>query len=461
MKILNIIIAALIYTTCLSYSQDILITNVNIIDVEEGFVKKKMNIQIQEGIIKLISDKKIKPNKNSRIIDGKDKYLLPGFIDSHAHVAMGPIEVNFDGEVPELIVKMIDELPQISSQLLLNHGITTARDPGGKTEVTVKTKNNIKEGKFQGPEFFVAGNILDTMTFKNLVTTVSTKEDIELEIQRQYEAGVDYVKLYTSLDSSQTKIAIDEAKRLGIKTVAHLMNTSWTQASNLGVDNIVHITPGSEVYIPEEHLTKYRESARFGAVGFYKWFEYVDLESPEIKELIETLKRNHTSIDPTLIVFHATFFGNTPFYKNNPMIKELPSTFVENWRTTFNFNIGWNQNHFEEAQKTWTKIQQFVKLLHDNGILLTAGTDANNPWIVPGDSFHQELILLKDCGLSNQEVLKIATLNGAKLLNIEDRIGTIEEGKEADLVLLNSNPMEDIQNTRDINHIILDGKLVE
>jgi imidazolonepropionase-like amidohydrolase len=102
-----------------------------------------------------------------------------------------------------------------------------------------------------------------------------------------------------------------------------------------------------------------------------------------------------------------------------------------------------------------------VKMLHNEGILITAGTDANNPWIVPGDSFHKELILLKDCGLSPAEVLKIATLNGAKLLGIDYRTGTIEKGKEADLILLNANPLDDLGNIRDIHAVLSNGTVVK
>lgn len=98
-------------------------------------------------------------------------------------------------------------------------------------------------------------------------------------------------------------------------------------------------------------------------------------------------------------------------------------------------------------------------MLHKQGIMLTASTDANNPWIVPGDSFHTELELLRSCGLSDEDVMKIATINGAKLMNIADRVGKIEVGYEADIVLLSENPLDDISNTREIELILLDERL--
>lgn len=458
--ILGIVVAAI--SIQISNGQDLLIKNVNVIDVENGELQKGTDIYIQNGVIVNISKskKRKKIDQNSTVIDGTGKYLMPGYVDTHVHVAMGPIGMAIEDGKPVVQLSILDSLPKITSELLVEHGITTSRDPGGKTEVTVQTKKDIAAGKMKGPEFFVAGSILDTTAFANLVAKVTNEKEVRDEIRKQKNAGVDYIKLYTSLTPELTKIGIDESHKLGLKTISHLHTTSWTEASNLGIDNIVHIIPGHERYLPEDHRAAYHQAAMMGAIGFYKWFEYVDLESDEIIDLILTLKENNTSIDPTLVVFHATFFGNTTQYKSNEKLNELPAELLNNWKTAFNFNIGWKEQQFSEAQRTWPKVQQFVMMLHEGGILLTAGTDANNPWIVPGNSYHKELALLKECGLTNAEVLKIATLNGAKLLEIDDRIGTIEKGKEADLVLLNSNPLDDIRSSSDINTVLLNGAII-
>ena len=118
---------------------------------------------------------------------------------------------------------------------------------------------------------------------------------------------------------------------------------------------------------------------------------------------------------------------------------------LENWKTTFNFNLGWKEKDYKIAHKSWTKVEKFVRMLYDNGIMLTVGTDANNPYMIPCFRYHQELQLLKQCGLTNQEVLNIAITNGAKLLGIENSVGKIKKGYEADLIMLDKNPLEDIK----------------
>ena len=143
------------------------------------------------------------------------------------------------------------------------------------------------------------------------------------------------------------------------------------------------------------------------------------------------------------------------------MLNYMPQEMIDNWSSSFNFNLGWRPEDFRLAQESWPKVEQLVRMLHDNKILLTAGTDANNPWVVPGDSFHTELELLNKCGLSTGDVLRIATLNGAKMLGISHRTGLVKKGYEADLVLLEGNPLEDIRNTRKINVVINNGKKLE
>ncbi len=463
MKIIILGLVVAIISIDHSFGQKLLIKNVNVIDVVNGVLQKGTDIYIEEGFIIKISKTKKQRRKeyHSNVIDGSGKYLIPGYIDTHVHQAMGLTGVSIKNSRPVLKLTPLDNLSKITANLLIKHGITTSRDPGGKTELTVKAKSNIAAGKLKGPEFFVAGSIIDTTNFINLTVKVTNEHEIRNEIKKQKEAGVDFIKLYTSLTPELILAGIEESHKLGLKTISHLHTTSWTEASELGVDNIVHIIPGHERYLPEKHRAAYHKATLMGAIGFYKWFEYVDLESYEISDLTQTLKANNTSIDPTLVVFHAAFFGNTAEYKSNEMLDELPAELVNNWKTSFNYNIGWKAQHFNEAQQAWPKVQQFVKMLHNEGILLTAGTDANNPWIVPGDSFHKELVLLKDCGLSNAEVLKIATLNGAKLLEIDYRTGSIEKGKEADLILLNSNPLMDISNSRDINVVLSNGTIID
>lgn len=441
-----------------AYSQDWVIKNTNLVDVENGGIQENVDVEIRDGIIFDISThRKKKKYAGVPVIDGQRRYLIPGFIDTHVHMAMGEVEVSVAKGQPVLGLKLQDDLPKISGELLLNHGITTARDPGGLTEAVVDIREKAASGEIRAPELLTAGSIIDTSKFVNLAATVKSEAGLREEIRKQKQAGVNFIKFYTSLSPELLRYGVDEARKMGLGTIGHLHGTSWTEASRLGIENIVHITPASGGYLPAEDQEIYRQYELMGPKATYKWFELVDLESEVIAELLRTLKENNTSIDPTLVVFHATFFGDTEVYSANPLLATYPQIMVDNWRTFFNFNFGWTNEDFQSAHQAWSKVQQFVKMLHDHGILLTVGTDSNNPWVIPGDSYHQEMKLLADSGIGNSGVLKMATINGARLLKIDNRTGSIEKGKEADLVLLNSNPLEDITNTRDISMVFSNG----
>jgi len=413
MKILKkLAIIILISNITTVASQDMIIRNAKIVNIEEGMVEAPQDIYIKNGKIEKLTKANATINEiksTRKIIDAKGSYILPGFVETHAHVAMGPINLEFDeNKNPFLVMDPSVELPELTLKLLLANGITTTRDPGGLTEKTVKAKRDIKSGKLVGPELLVAGSIIDTVELKNLSVKIKTADDIISEINYQKEKGVDFIKLYTSLSPELLKVGIDHTRKLGLKSISHLHTTSWTEAANMKLDNIVHIIPGSEKLLPKEKRKEYLKYVPFGSLAFYKWFDYVDLDGEEIKKMMKALKENNVSVDPTLVVFHSAFFGDSGKYQSQEELKYLPESIVKNWSTIFNFNIGWKESDFQIAHRTWGKVEKFVRMLHENGIMLTAGTDANNPFIVPGYSFHQELELLKSSGLSNQEVLKIA-----------------------------------------------------
>jgi imidazolonepropionase-like amidohydrolase len=117
----------------------------------------------------------------------------------------------------------------------------------------------------------------------------------------------------------------------------------------------------------------------------------------------------------------------------------------------------------EEPQSShlWPKVLQLTKMLYQNGVTILSGTDIPNFDLVPGASLHHELEILVEAGISPLEVIKIATSNGATALGVEDDVGTIEPGKQADMIILSDNPLNDISNTRKIEAVINDGQFVD
>jgi imidazolonepropionase-like amidohydrolase len=192
--------------------------------------------------------------------------------------------------------------------------------------------------------------------------------------------------------------------------------------TNLGIDALTHGVPVSPFLLSEANQQKFL-GARDHPFNHFLWLDLVDLNGLEINEMIKALVSNN--VDPTLDIYDA-------------MIQEEP-----------------------QYQYLWPKILQLTKMLYDNGVTILSGSDIPNFELVPGASLHHELELLVEAGIPPLEVIEIATRNGAHALGIEEDVGTIESGKQADMMILSDNPMDDISNTKKIEAVISDGQFVD
>jgi imidazolonepropionase-like amidohydrolase len=314
-------------------------------------------------------------------------------------------------------------------EMLLDYGVTTVRNPGGPTNETVNLKEEIINGNLSGPEIFTAGRLLNTPEFviPFVEKQVTTAEEVRDEVRKQATAGVDYVKLYVGMDPELVKAAIEEAHRHGIKVIGHLYLTSWTDAANLGIDFLTHGVPVSPFLLPEDKQIIFNRTGG-GPFDHSLWLDLVDLNGIEIKNMIESLVRNQISVDPTLNVYEAIFIG---------------------------------QNADPQNEQRWNKVLQLTKMMQDRGVKILSGTDIPNFELAPGESLHHELELLVEAGINTSDVIKIATRNGAEALDMMNQTGTIELGKQADILILPASPIEDIENIRRIDTVISNGRIIE
>ena len=379
--------------------------------------------------------------KDATVIDATGKFVVPGFVDMHAHVLDHAVDAKrYDREATLRALR-----------LLLAHGVTTVRDPGSETETILMLRRMLRERKILGPRVFAAGRILIGSNFDpEPFAPVRTTDDIRREIRFQADAGVDFIKIYSSITPAQAKVAIDEAHARGLRVIGHLQRTTWTEAAKLGIDAITHGAPWSPEYLPEAARASY-EQTMFGRVY---WLEHIDLASPVFREMTDELVKHRVVSDPTLIAYHTKFFGNDARWLKSPDNALVGEKKVQEWRDN-SFTKDWTAAQYAAAQQAWPKQLALTKLLFDRGVLLTVGTDMPTPWIVPGASLHSEMELLVSAGISPRDVLRMATRNAAKALRA--KIGAIEPGASADLLILGRNPLDDIRNTRSIETVIARG----
>jgi imidazolonepropionase-like amidohydrolase len=403
-----------------------IIYNVTLIDVVNSIPRNNVAIIINENNIDNIiainnnHDRSnigefIKNNSHAILVNATGKYLIPGLIDMHAHVA-GVLENSFNYS---LAVETLSTL--------LDHGVTTIRNPGGPTEKSIDLRESISSNEIHGPQILTAGELLNSPQeiIPFVEKKVSTEKEIRTEVKKQANMGVDFIKLYVGLTPNLVSSAIDEAHLNGIRVIGHLYSTSWADSANMGIDYLTHGVPVDPSILSGENNSNFKTNTVEGPFDHFSWLEMVDLNSQEVSEMVESLSRNNVTVDPTLSIYEA-------------MLSDHP-----------------NSKHL------WNKIMGLTKKMYDSDVNIMAGTDIPNFGLVPGKSLHHELELLVGTGIPQHEVIRIATINAARSLELEDEIGAIELNRQADMVILSSNPLDDIRNTQDIYMVINNGKIID
>jgi imidazolonepropionase-like amidohydrolase/predicted esterase len=385
--------------------------------------------------------------RDARVLELPGRYVMPGLIDTHAHVTILRFHTQDDGTTRSEYRR---DLSERTLRQLLAHGVTTVRNPSAPAEAGAALRDDVARGRTVGPRILTSGEHLNDSRL--------TEEELRAEVRRQAAAGVDMIKVYSGLHPAQVAAVIGEAHGLGLPVVGHLHRTTWTEAARFGIDAITHGSPWSPAYLPPERRAEYGEIRDFMHARLF-WLETVDLDGPEIAEMIRELADRRIPVDPTLITYHTKFFGDDPRWTEHPELALVPEL-AEEWGAGGTWVSHWTPADFTRARALWPRVEALIRRFHEGGVLLSVGSDLPQPWTIPGLSVHQEMELLMQAGIPPGEVLRQATRNGAEALGLLDTIGTVEVGKRADLLVLSADPTVDIRHTRSIEAVIQGGVLL-
>lgn len=426
-------------------SYDLIIEKGNVIDIVTGNISKQ-TIFINEGrIVRLANSDDENAFTSEIVLDGTDKYILPGFWDNHVHFRGGD----------SLIQANKDFL-----KLFIMNGITTVRDAGGDlTSSVMEWKGQIENKTLVGPTIFSAGPKIDgkSATWAGSLA-VETEDDISVALDSLKALNVDFVKLYDSRISGELYLkTIQEATKRGMITSGHMPFTvtlDETLDSGIGaIEHLYYVLKGCSS--EEKQIT---EAIKNGEYGFWASMEKLiaTYQDSIAENTFESLKEHNTYVVPTLHIGNVLSYLDEVNHENDTYLKLMPPGIIK----TYEGRIRSSLNSSEEARQNRKELNTFfkslAKSLSDANVKLLAGSDsgASNSYTYPGISLHQELEAMVDVGISNLKALQNSTYNGAQFLKKDSDYGTIEVGKISDLVILNSNPLEDISSTRDINFVI-------
>ncbi len=443
------------------YEDAICIVNISTIDPNDG-LKENQTVILKGGkILKIAASSQLNLSPSNKIIDGAGKFLIPGLWDTHVHFAY----------IEELAPRMFD--------LFLAHGITSVRDTGGKLDFVKKWKDKALANPTEAPRVMIAGPLLDGETnvydgsdaaHPELSVRLSSVNAAEEQIELLISKEVDLLKAYEMLTPEQFIKVCELGIANNLKITGHVpLSMDVISASNAGMSSMEHMrnlelscASNSEELLKErQELLKNTNKLSGGELRSsihraQKAKAISNYDTTKAEKVLRILKKNDTWQVPTLAL--NTFLSNKYFadsiYQNS--YQYLPDSIGQYWKKRSLILKNYPMSKVFEIQSDFNK--KMIKKIYEFDIPIMAGTDTPIAYLTPGTSLHEELAALVQAGLTPIDALKTATTNPAKYFNLEKELGGIKETMWADLVILNSNPLEDIENTKNIDAIFKEGK---
>ena len=438
---LSLLTAGCVDRPITSATASTIVDHVTVLDGRGGEAMTDMRVTIRDGRIANLAEAKGPLPSNTTILNGHGKFLIPGLIDMHAHLLVPRCDGTFDRELSR----------QMMSQLL-DFGITTVRSPGNPTIEGLAFRDELNAGAARGPRAFASAEILNDPSM--------SPEAIRAYVRDALPYRPDHFKFHSRFPPQSVAVLVEAAHAANVPVIGHLQKTSTVEALRLGVDHVTHAVDWSPAMLRPERRAAY-ETARAtnGPIkARLNWLELLDLDSPEVSAAIEALRASGTSMDPTLVAYDSKFRDPaSPRYRTNAYFDRIPALSGD-WQHCQGIAEDWTQADYDRWTRLWPKLLAYVRRLHQAGGLLTTGTDITNPWVIPGESLHQEMEYLVEAGIAPSGVLQMTGENAARALRRDD-IGVIEAGRRADIVLLSRDPREDIRNTRSIVWVMQGGKI--
>lgn len=436
--------------------------NVRLVDADRDRVSAARCVRIEGALVVRIAGRGARAcRRDATVIDLGGRFLLPGLIDMHAHLTLGPLEFKRERGKMVMVADADNDIAAHNARRLVGFGVTTIRNPGGDLAAAARYKARLAAGELTGPQSFDAGPVINSADLRGLATGASSVADIQRIVAEQVADGADWIKLYTGLSPQLLRAGIDAAHAHDRPAVAHLERIAWPDALDMGLDAIVHLMPISADLLDAEARTAWQRSARPGTYAFFEWWEHFDPEGPGADRVVAAFEQHRPVFDATLIAFHAAFVQDQDNAYKDDARRYAHSRLNASWNDWFTFAVGWKPEDFERARAIWPKVQRMAVRLYATRARMTVGTDMSNPWIAPGISLHREMQLLAEAGVPASRILAAATANAADALGASSRLGRIAPGFEADLLMLDANPLSDIRNTRIIHAVVLDGQFFD
>jgi imidazolonepropionase-like amidohydrolase len=430
------------------------ITHVTVIDAAGAGARPDQTVVIRDGrIAALGKSAAVVVPAGAEVVDGTDKFLIPGLWDMHAHIAA----VSPAGA-------------QAFLDLYLANGVTGVREMHAFfPDLIFSLRKEVEAGKRIGPRIVAAGAMIDgpNPSAGGAIPAADGQQG-RAAVQALKKRGADFIKVHSKLPRDAYFAIADEARKQGLAFAGHVPESvSAAEASDAGQKSIEHMTGlwlscSTEEQALRKETTEALRSGQAGDLGLLirLWLKPVDSYSePKARALYQRFAKNRTWQTPTLVLVRAVASLDDPAFTADRRVRFMPTSLRSFWDPK-NPQYQAMTKGLVNLKPAFKRSLEEVGKMHRAGVELLAGTDTPFPFCFPGFSVHDELALLVEAGLTPMQALQAATRNPARYLGRLDDLGTVEKGKIADLVLLDANPLDAIKNTQRIAAVVVRGKLL-
>jgi imidazolonepropionase-like amidohydrolase len=449
----------------------LVLNGVTVVDTADGSLAPGMSILADGGrIVRVAPTGTLAPDASAEAVDATGKFVVPGYLDMHAH----PL-----GEAD----------PTGDLALMLANGVTGFRQMQGSSDLLEQRRDGTLPLTLDAPALLaMPGQILTPLNARNAEAAAAT-------VREQAAEGADFIKVGLARPEAFFA-ALAEAGRSGIPVAGHVpADVDVVAASADGMRSIEHLGPANGLLVAcssdEAELRKdapripgllgglpFRIPFADALVGFLIRDRIInpaagagDRELARIRRAVATYSdrkcrqaaasfaANGTWHVPTLIRLRSSQLAFEPELRDDSNLRYVDRSTVERWaEVTRRFEEELSPEDEQTLRDAYALALELVRLMDAQGVKMMAGSDAVGAgWLVPGFSLHREFDELEKAGLSPLRVLQMATRNGAEFLGRTSSMGSVEPGKDADLVLLDANPIESVQNLHRIHAVVRSG----
>jgi len=421
----------LVFAYTIAQEADFAFTHVNLITMESEIILANQTVLIKQGKIFAIgSSDDISTELAATVVDGTGKYLMPGLAEMHAHI---PGNRDMD-------------LLRETLFLYLSNGITTIRGMLGQP-YHIQLRDKVISGEILGPRIYTSGPSINGNTVRSI-------EEAQTKVRAQKKAGYDFLKMHPGLTRENFDAVVTTAKEVGIPFAGHVSTgVGVRRALEAKYASIDHVDGYIEGMVPSSIRVNPNANGFFGV-------NFTDIVDTDISdELVALTLENDVWIVPTQAMMERWIGPEDPdFIAENPEMKYMNPNTLSNWVRTKKGIIGAPNYSGEQALKFNQIRRDIIKQMHDAGVKILLGSDAPQVFNVPGFSIHRELESMVRSGLTPYEALYAGTVNPAIFFGDQGKYGTIVIGADADLILVDENPLENIANMRQQSGVMVRGR---